>query len=402
MGTLRLSGGAYTNRSFIAGAQRCLNLYQEPIPVAEGEPSEFVHLPTPGLTLLTTMPQGPIRALRQTLGKIYVVAGTGVYSMDNGWGGATLLGSIAPGKSTPVSTDDNGLDMVLVDGGNVGWKVNIATNVFAQIVDPTNSFRGADRVDYLDTFFLFNVPGTPQFESSLSLQVAFDPLYFADKETYADLLVTLAVVKREIFLIGTRTTEIWYNSGSADFPFQQLPATFIDQGTCAKYSVATIDNSVFWLSQDRKGRGLVLRGAGYAATRISTFAIEAEIQSYGDISDAVGLTYQLGGHIIYALSFPGADRTWAFDTSTELWHEWHWLDPNGIEHRHRAGCAFNINGDVVVGDWQNGNIYKLDPANATDNGQPIKRQRSFPHEPKGLKRMSYRQFIADMQPALSP
>lgn len=400
MGTLRLSGGAYTNRSFIAAAQRCLNLIQEPIPAAEGEPSEFVHLPTPGLTLLTTLPDQPVRGLRQTLGKIFAVAGGSVFFI-NDWKNATLLGNI-PTQSTPVSMDDNGLDMVIVDGGNVGWQVNLATNAFQQIVDPTNSFRGGDRVDYLDTFFLFNVPNTPQFESSLSLQVAFDPLYFANKETYADLLVTLIVAKRQIFLIGTRTTEIWYNSGSADFPFQQQPATFIDQGTCAKYSAAEVDNSAFWLSQDRRGRGMVLRTDGYDAKRISTFAMEDEIQRYADITDAVGLTYQIGGHIIYALSFPSADKTWAYDTTTGLWHEWAWIDANGVEHRHRSLCAFNINGAPVVGDWQNGNVYLLDPSNSTDNGMPIKRQRSFPHTPKNLKRMMYRQFIADMQPALSP
>ena len=65
-------------------------------------------------------------------------------------------------------------------------------------------------------------------------------------------------------------------------------------------------------------------------------------------------------------------------------------------------------GTVVVGDWQNGNLYAFDTNVFTDNGVPIKRVRGFPHlptsyDPKtGLthlegKRIRYDQFIADME-----
>ena len=60
----------------------------------------------------------------------------------------------------------------------------------------------------------------------------------------------------------------------------------------------------------------------------------------------------------------------------------------------------------IVGDWQNGNIYQLDPNSYTDyvdgagsysNGTyPIPRIRSFPHAIQDSKRITYNQFIADM------
>jgi hypothetical protein len=60
-------------------------------------------------------------------------------------------------------------------------------------------------------------------------------------------------------------------------------------------------------------------------------------------------------------------------------------------------CAYNINGVVMVGDWQNGNIYSLDSAVGTDNGNPIKRVRGFPHILNDGKRVFHRQVLLDLE-----
>jgi len=405
MPKLALTGGSYQARSVIASAQRCLNLFPEPMLQQQGEPAAFAHYPTPGLRLLSTLPQGPIRGIRQaTTGQIYVVAGSGVYLIDpTAWTGS-LLGSITSGVTTPVSMQDNTQSMVIVDGSANGWTIDLTSNAFATISDPSGLFAGADRVDYIDTYLVFNKPNTPQFYSSDSLAVTFDNLNFANKSSYTDKLVTLVVAKREIWLLGERTTEVWYDlaagsSGdiSATFPFSEIPSTFIDHGCAAKYSVATYDNSVFWLSRDRSGQGIAMQGAGYQNKRISTFAMEQIWADYATVSDAIGFVYLLGGHIVYVLTFPTADHTWAYDVSTNLWHEWLWTDSLNNEHRHRANCHYHVNGLNVVGDWQSGALYALDHNVFDDAGQPIKRQRAFPHILNDGKRMFYREFLADFE-----
>jgi len=402
---LALSGGAYEARSVIASAQKCLNLYAESLPTGNKytgstgieEPAQFAYYPTPGLRKLSTLPQNGVRAIRQaTTGGIYAVAGSGVYRIDPSTWAGTLLGSITSGHRTPVSMQDNGLQMAIVDGSPYGWSIDLTNDTFAAISDPTGMFSGADVVQYLDTYLLFNKPRTPQFYSSDSLSLKFDPLWFANKQSFSDLLVTLAVAKREIWLLGDRTTEVWYNSGKPDFTFEEQPGTFVDHGTCAKYSAAVHDNSVFWLSKDRQGRGNVVQGAGYLTKRISTHAIEQEMAGYETLSDAIGFCYMMAGHAFYVLTFPKADRTWVYDIVTGLWHEWCWIDSNGDEHRHRANCCYPCNDTIVVGDWQSGNLYALDRDVYTDDGQPIKRVRAFPHLLNDGNRVFYRQFVADI------
>jgi hypothetical protein len=407
---IALTGGAYLAHSVIASAQRSVNLYSEPVPEAQGEPMPAAHYPTPGLRRLgtTAIGTGPIRGIRQcTTGGVYVVSGSNVYSINvSDWTG-TLLGTITPGLRTPVSMADNGLDLVIVDGTASGWRITLADNTFAQITDPEGMFSGATRVDYLDTFLIFNKPATPQFYWTGSLALTFDTLDFANKQSYSDMLVTLIVAKREIWLLGERTSEVWYDAGPTDIgagssQFAQVQSVFIDHGIAAKYSVANYDNGIFWLTRDRQGQGFVIHGAGYQTKRISTYAIEAEIAGYTRIDDAIGFCYQLGGHTFYVLTFPHADRTWVHDITTGLWHEWLWIDSNGNEHRHRANCFWPVNSTLVVGDWQNGNLYALDRTVFTDNGQPIKRLRSFPHLVAEGKRVFYRSFIADMETGTTP
>ena len=401
---LALLSGAYEARSIIASAQRCVNLYPQinqresflMLPQMAGAPTILTHYPTPGLTLLTTATSNGWRGLyRANNGQLYGVCGTKVYAISSTWK-LTELGSIGT-LLTPVSMSDNGITLLLVDGSTTGHTVDLATNAFAVLTDTTGAFVGADRVDYIDTFFLFNSPGTQAFYTSLSNTTQFDPLYIANKTGRADKLVTLAVCRREIWLLGERSTEVWYDSGDSAFPFQIVSGAFIEHGCIAKYSVAIQDVNVFWLSQDAQGHAIVMMGSNYNAQRISTHAIEHEIQKYDVLSDAVAHIHQVEGHTFYVLTFPSADKTWVFDVATNLWHERMWLDTNGNEHRVRPQVGTYAYGSFVVGDWQNGNLYSYDLENYTDNDVPIRRIRSFPHVLNELKRISYRQFMADMQ-----
>lgn len=388
-----LVDGAYTARSLIANAQRCLNLYPEANAQPDA-PAPMTHYPTPGLSLLQTAP-GAIgyRGLyRASNGDLYGVVGTQVFYISPRWV-FTRLGSIAP-AATPVSMADNGLTLVLVDGSAAGYTVDLTSRAFTPISDP--SFYGADRVDYLDTFFLFNRPGTAQFYISLSESASFDPLDIAAKTGYPDPLAAVIVMHREVWLIGTLKSEIWYDAGAADFAFQAMPGAFVEHGCIAKYSIAAQDLSVYWLSQDLQGNAIVMQGSGYQATRISTHAIEHEFATYVRVSDAIAYVYQQDGHAFYVLNFPSADKTWVFDAATGLWHQRAWLDGNGMEHRQRAICCANAYGKIVVGDWENGKLYALALDSYTDDGAPIKRLRAFPHLLNDGKRVFYRRFVADM------
>jgi hypothetical protein len=139
---------------------------------------------------------------------------------------------------------------------------------------------------------------------------------------------------------------------------------------------------VFWLGADARGNGIVYRNNGYNGQRISTHAVEWQIQQYDVINDAIGYSYQQDGHSFYVLTFPTANATWCYDVSTNAWHEragW-----NGVKFvRHRSNCQANFNNEILVGDWLNGRIYAFDVEVYSDNNAIQRWLRSWRALPTG-------------------
>jgi hypothetical protein len=404
---LPLLGGAYQSRSLIAAAQRCVNLYPERNPPESSPPVPVTHYPTPGLRKISQSPTvGKVRAsYRATNGDLYEVvnspSGSTVYYVDDAltW---TALGNIPVGVN-PVVFSDNGLAVVIVDGTATSYAIDMAAKTFGTI--SATNFYGGTGVTFLDTYFIFNRPGTAQFYISLSNVTyamliggtAFDPLDIAAKTGSADNIVTVASIHGELWLIGELTAEVWANSGAADFTFQRIPGAFVDHGCAAPYSLSQMDVSLFWLVKDRQGRAVIIRTDGYGVVRISTHAIEQDIQSYDVIDDAIGYCHQIDGHAFYVLTFPDADKTWAYELATGQWHERASIDGNGNLVRHRGNCFSSAYDLEIVGDYQNGALYTYDQDYYFDGTVPIRRIRTFPHIVNDGKRVSYASFIADIE-----
>ena len=385
-------GSSYVARSVNAADNRMVNLFAEIVPEAGKEPA-FLNR-APGLRLLTTVGTGPIRGLWQFGGYGYVVSGSELYKVDTNWS-ATLLGSVT--GTGPVSMSDNGIQLFVACNGP-SYIYNSVTNAFAQITDP--DFPGAVTVGYLDGYFVFNEPNSQRiWITSLLDGLSVDPLDFASAEGAPDGLVSLIVDHREAWLFGTNSVEVWYDAGAADFPLQRIQGAFNEIGCAAAYSVAKLDNGLFWLGADARGQGIVYRANGYTGQRISTHAVEWQIQQYGNLSDAIGYTYQQDGHAFYVLVFPSADTTWVYDVSTGAWHEraaW----TGSAFTRHRGNCQMSYNDEIVIGDFQNGNLYAFDLDVYADNGQIQRWLRSWRALPTGqntLKRTTHHTLQLDCE-----
>jgi hypothetical protein len=373
-------GSAYVARSINAADNRMVNLFPEIVPEG-GKEAAFLNR-APGLTLLATVGTGPIRGLWTFNGIGYVVSGLSLYSINSSYT-ATFLGTVS--GTGPVSMADNGTQLFIACNGP-SYIYNSLTNVFVQITDP--DFPGALTVGYLDGYFVFIQPNTQKLWVTALLEgTSVDPLDFASAEGSPDNLVSMIVDHREVWLYGTNSVEVWYDAGNADFPLQRIQGAYNEIGCAATFSVAKLDNGLFWLGADARGQGIVYRANGYTGQRISTHAIEYAIAQYPIISDAVAYTYQQEGHAFYVLTFPSANATWVYDVSTQAWHE-RAAFSNGQFLRHRSNCQMAFNSEIVVGDFANGNLYAFDLDVYADNGSPQKWLRSWRALPSGQNNLT--------------
>lgn len=396
-------GPSYRARSAKFDAQECINLYPE-LSASGTSKNVAALIGTPGLTPWLALWDGlsdvgsrgskvfdSTRAVTVVNEKVYLIA------LDaNNVPSAQVIGTIAFG-STPVSMASNGIVMMLVTGP-YGYIVDVNAKAVSPIVNP--AFVGADTVTFIDGYFVFNKTGTGQFQATGLYTTTIDSLDFATAEGAPDLLLSLLADHRELWLFGETTTEVFFNSGNPDFPFERIQGAFIEQGCAAKFSPARMDNSVYWLAADERGKGTIQRAQGYQPTRVSTHAVEYDIAQMPRIDDAVAYTYQQEGHSFYVLNFPTGNRTWVYDATTDIWHKRAYRNPlTGLLERQRQVTQMQFGGKTIVGDYATGNLFIMDLDTYTD-GSPsalIPRVRVGPHIHNGMKMQFFSSFQVDMQ-----
>ena len=283
--------------------------------------------------------------------------------------------------------EDLTVDILTLVAGVVGTELN-------EIDDPDFP-PGADTVAYQNGMVMVTVnygneqsnPGLLYF-SDLYDVTAWNILTFAEAESDPDSAMRVATNRHDAWIFGDYTVEIFADTGDADTPFARINGGVLDIGIWAPASVRNIGGVMFWLND----KGQVARNIGYTYEIISTSHIEHAISQIPKTDDAIGMTYSYEGHPFYVLTFPnGGDTskstTLVYDALTGYWHEWRSLitgksatDINGVPDltsfgRHRANCIEAIGEQYIVGDYENGLLYKLDFSVYTDNSNSIIRLR---------------------------
>ena len=358
-------GGAYTLRSLPLSAQTAVNIYLEPNESGSGEPGGFYGFP--GKRRLATIGTGGHRASIVAGGYLWCVVGSGVYRVDSAFA-STLVGTL-PNSTGPVRMAENGRQVGIAHPG--GWHVvKMSDLTFTAAV---NSPLMSD-ISFIDNYGVGASANGTFVWTRLADFTSIDPLAFASAEGAPDKTVRTLADHRELWAWGDRSLEVFVVTTDPDLPFTRT--AYAEQGILAPASAVKQDNSVLWLGRNEFGQGVVYRADGYVPVRISTFAIEQAIATYADPAAATAFTYQQDGHHWYVLNF--AEGSWAYDLNTRLWYQLAYRDPaTGEMRRNRAETHALFNGLHVVGDYADGRLYALDMDYATDDGDPIYRERAW-------------------------
>lgn len=264
------------------------------------------------------------------------------------------------------------------------------------------AFEGGGTVDISDNYFVYNKPQSQLWAASDLLSPITDSLSFASKDGSPDDLVAIIVDRREVYLLGEMSSEAWLDVGSVPFPFQRIQGSSTQQGIAAAYSCARVGNSFAYVSKNNRGESTIVQMNGYIPQRISTHAVETTLVGQ-DVSDAIAWTYQLEGHETYVVTFPSIGEnglTWAYDITTGLWHKWLYTNNQNQYERHRGNCCAFFNQQVLLGDYENGKLYRLSLSQYTDDGQLIRRVRRCPHITTDLQRQYFAELQIQFQPGV--
>jgi hypothetical protein len=374
---------SYKARALPFSAQRCVNYFAESAPKDAKTP--VIVYNAPGIASFSDGLAGAVRGSHRMNGIAYVVAGDRLYSIA-ATGTETSLGTINT-STGPVSMASNRADpqqLCFVDGTD-GWIYDTSSGL-QEIVDA--DFEAADTVTFQDGYFIFSVAGTSKFRiSALDDGLDHTATDFAEAESNADEVVAVWSSQQQLWVFKETITEIYYNSGNADFPFERIAGGVIERGCAAAFSIAADDNTLFWLGNDR----VIYRAAG-APIRISTHAIEEELRGK-DVSDARGWFVTLAGHKFYHLVFPTARLAFVYDVAAQLWHE---RESFGVRH-FRFTTYVEAYGKHLVGDAFQGRVGELDMDTFTEFGGTMQGIMTGPPIHNDRKRVFHRLLEIDIE-----
>lgn len=375
-------GGSNVERSPVPDAELTVNLYPSSTE-ADGAKHATLY-GTPGLRPLGTVATSGNRGLFTQDGRTWTVVGNALYELTVGPYTQIARGTILD-DGFPVSFSSNGdagLQLAIVGGGQLTI-LNLSTNMLsAPIVLPLSN--PPSMIGFLDGYFILSEKDSlRQWFSAIENGLLWDALDFFTRSTASDHVRAMVCANNRIWLFGSETSEAYEDVGDADNPFQPIKGSLFQIGIVAPWSVSVGVNTMRWLGQSSRSGPTVYRLDGYAGTRISTHAIEAQLGTATRLDDAEAFTYEQDGHLFYCLTCPSlgaAGDTLVVDEMERAWHHRRrWNAPVGREEAWRVR-GHQVVGQVhVVGSRESGAIWALDLNTYDDDGEILRARRRCPY-----------------------
>ncbi|HYC00460.1 MAG TPA: hypothetical protein VEC57_15085 [Candidatus Limnocylindrales bacterium] len=371
-------GGAYASQSPVSANEALVNWYVEQIESA-GATSRWALYPTPGFRARREFPTSVGRAAFAENGRVFVIFGNTLYEVYEDWsfearGGMTLAVDDNPAT---ICSNGSGGQQLFITSGDKGYCYDLVGNTLTEELS-----SGATMGGYAASFFLAFDRTNARIRTSAAFDgTSWDPTDIAERTSGADDWQAMLVNPYGyVFLPGSKTSEFWYAVGGAGFPFAVDPSGLAEEGIAAPFSLQQAGKSVVWLATNANGGYQVMRASGFTPERISDHALEFALSTYGDVSNAIGETYEDRGHAFYLLTIPGARVTWAYDFTTQRWAQrgtWIAAD-NAYTYLRPTFHCFGFHKHLMA-DRESNVLYEMSHAFATDvDDRPIRRLRRTP------------------------
>lgn len=415
-------GASYKSNILPLSCQTTINYFVENSE-GQGKYPAFLR-PTSGTALfsdLSTINSQSTRGMYYTsLGQAFYIAGTVLYEFFAD-GSYTKRGTLSSVTGI-VNFADNGYQMIMVDGVS-GYILNIVEQSDANgiVTDPLYDFYkitdpnfpvGATFVCFQNDYFLVNgeitnsktgqvtntiVALSALLDGSTWTDLTGQPTFFQSQNS-GDPITAIINTNAYIWVFGSQSLQAWYNDGTT--PYSPIGGTFSSIGILAPYSLAKLNDVIFFLGASKDGFGQVYQStSGYTMQKISTYPIEEEISSYKNPEDAIAFTFSENGHYFYVLNFQADNKCWVYDNSEGAWHERTSRNiVSGLPQawKYLMSCfAFNKN---FVGSINKAQIFHLDSNTCLDNGQVVMRERTAAiiYDDNMLNFMFYKSFTLDV------
>lgn len=368
---LALPNGSDQGREPHAGVAALINAVA--VPGGDQQKNGLQVWAAPGLIRAATMPvTGGVRGMLEMDGSAFVVVGRSLYQIDSGGSASYIAGIPSDGRVAMARNQrGTGAQLILVSDG-LAWVVVGGTRT--RITDP--DLRSPMDVCVINRSAIFASADGAMYRSEIDNATSVDGLDIARAEAAPDGLLRVIDRGGELVALGTRSTEIWVDTGAEAFGFDRahvLRMGCLAASSATKGSVITpqtVTDTIAWCATDQEGRsaGIVMLD-GYTPRKISSLYVDRLLEQVADPSGITAYGYVSRGQGFLAWRLP--ETTLVYSTTANVWSERKSRTDRQDATTWRPSYACALGGRTLLGDATLPRAYWLDEDTATDDGDEM-------------------------------
>lgn len=321
-----------------------------------------------------------IRATYTFNNLLFIVCSNIVYSINTAQQ-ITTIGTIDT-TSGYIGISNNINQLAIVDGVHV-YIYTALTGIFQKVVDtpaPNLSVPPPQPFDitFKDGYFIV----ASNFENKVYISNLNDGTKWVDTTAEQQLIISLQSIPDKLagckvfgislYIFGKYSSEIWTDSGGADFPFSKNTTVLIQHGIASPWTVQQGFGILAYLSNDRDGHPAIMvaiDGVNTIPAAISTPELEYAIQNLENPSDSDAILWRENGDIFYQINFVEGNKSFLYNFTTKKWTQ---ISTNENNRDISATHAY-FNNKHYIGAFNEPALYTLSHRNLTNNGTIIPR-----------------------------
>lgn len=415
--------GSYRDQAFLADQEDTINFYVERME-SPGAQNAMALLPTPGFSQVAMVPTLGSRGAIFADGRMFQVIGGVLYEfyVDGTYDTRGTVGQ----DSNLATLSYNGLagGQLFITSNTNGFNYDLSTNTLTQVLTSAATM-GAFANGY---FLAFNIVDGKVRLSALQDGTSWDPNDYFQRSFFADPWQAMFVDSQAfIWLVGTETYEVWYNTGASPIPFQPLSGLVGKFGIVSPFGWAVAGSRIVWLSSNENGAGTLIDPRSDGGTPLTTYPIASQFATYArtaGIGNAEIMAYQQDGHTFFNIAFPSSAATWTYDADAPIGSGETGRLPGSAPWARRGRWNPSLNrydlwtprthvyafGKHLIGDRTTGVLAEMTTSVSTElDGAGVRRVRQAPAITNEHQRFSIDQIellmdvgLGDAPPAVAP
>jgi len=303
------------------------------------------------------------------LNELIVVMGSGVFVVTN------FLGTRRVGRldstSGPVHISENFNSQVAIEDGNKIYIYDYANSIFTPV---TTDFIPVF-IDFQDSYFIATDDSGSWHLSAPNDGLVWPPLDKQTLQTKADILQAAVVLDRQLWIMGEKAAEIWYDQGLAIFPYVRENSLAIDYGALSRETIAEGFGMLVWLAKNEKSQPNIVFTTGGKPQHISTEGLDFILSQLEKPEDSVGFLFQQDGHIFYQITFDSDNFSIVYDFNTKMFY----TVTDECRNRHIAKQVVLFGNKLYFISFIDSKLYEMGTDITTYDGKEIPRVRVTPH-----------------------